>query len=48
MSCIAVCNGEGLKFSSAYGEALVDLAAAGKMKLSIGFMASDVLHEKFK
>ena len=48
VSCIAVCNGEGLKFSSAYGEALVDLVAAGKTKLSIGFMASGVLHEKFK
>ena len=30
VSCIAVCNGEGLKLSSAYGEALVDLVAAGK------------------
>ena len=36
---IAACNGGGFKFSSAYGEALADLATEGSTNLSIGFMA---------
>ncbi len=35
---IAACNGGGFKFSSAYGEALADLATTGKTDLPIGFM----------
>ncbi len=36
---IAACNGGGFKFSSAYGEALADLATEGKTDLPIQFMA---------
>ncbi len=36
---IAACNGGGFKFSSAYGEALADLATEGKTKLPIDFMS---------
>jgi len=35
---IAACNGGGFKFSSAYGEALADLATTGKTELPIEFM----------
>jgi sarcosine oxidase len=38
VSFIAACNGGGFKFSSAYGEALADLASHGKTELPIGFM----------
>jgi sarcosine oxidase len=36
---IAACNGGGFKFSSAYGEALADLATEGKTDLPVEFMA---------
>ena len=36
---IAACNGGGFKFSSAYGEALADLATEGRTELSVDFMA---------
>lgn len=36
---IAACNGGGFKFSSAYGEALADLATEGRTNLPIEFMA---------
>ena len=36
---IAACNGGGFKFSSAYGEALADLATKGQSDLPIKFMA---------
>ncbi len=39
VSAIAACNGGGFKFSSAYGEALADLATAGRTELPVGFMA---------
>ncbi len=35
---IAACNGGGFKFSSAYGEALADLATEGKTKLPVEVM----------
>ena len=35
---IAACNGGGFKFSSAYGEALADLATEGKTELPVQFM----------
>jgi len=35
---IAACNGGGFKFSSAYGEALADLATEGRTELPIKFM----------
>ena len=35
---IAACNGGGFKFSSAYGEALADLATTGNTELPIDFM----------
>jgi sarcosine oxidase len=35
---VAACNGGGFKFSSAYGEALADLAAEGKTDLPVQFM----------
>jgi sarcosine oxidase len=35
---IAACNGGGFKFSSAYGEALADLATGGKTDLPVEFM----------
>ena len=35
---ISACNGEGFKFSSAYGEALADLATRGETDLLIQFM----------
>jgi len=38
---ISACNGGGFKFSSAYGEALADLATKGKTDLPIQFMALD-------
>ena len=38
VSFIAACNGGGFKFSSAYGEALADLATEGKTELPIQFM----------
>lgn len=38
VSCIAACNGGGFKFSSAYGEALADLATEGKTDLPVHFM----------
>jgi len=38
VSFIAACNGGGFKFASAYGEALADLAIAGKTELPIRFM----------
>lgn len=38
VSFIAACNGGGFKFSSAYGEALADLATDGKSELPIEFM----------
>ncbi len=38
VTIIAACNGGGFKFSSAYGEALADLATDGKTELPIGFM----------
>ena len=37
---IAACNGGGFKFSSAYGEALADLATDGKTELPIQFMSA--------
>ena len=36
---IAACNGGGFKFSSAYGEALAELATEGKTELPVEFMA---------
>ena len=36
---IAACNGGGFKFSSAYGEALTDLATGGKTDLPVDFLA---------
>lgn len=39
VTIIAACNGGGFKFSSAYGEALADLATKGKTDLPISFMA---------
>ena len=38
VTSIAACNDGGFKFSSAYGEALADLATDGKTELPIGFM----------
>ena len=38
VSFIAACNGGGFKFSSAYGEALADLATEGKTDLPVQFM----------
>jgi len=35
---IAACNGGGFKFSSAYGEALADLATEGRTELPVQFM----------
>lgn len=39
VTAIAACNGGGFKFSSAYGEAVADLAVAGRTDLPVGFMA---------
>jgi len=39
VTIIAACNGGGFKFSSAYGEALADLATTGTTDLPIEFMA---------
>ncbi len=39
VSFIAACNGGGFKFSSAYGEALADLATQGRTAIPVGFMA---------
>ncbi|HIK93511.1 MAG TPA: N-methyl-L-tryptophan oxidase [Planctomycetes bacterium] len=39
VSFIAACNGGGFKFSSAYGEALADLATQGRTDIPVGFMA---------
>jgi sarcosine oxidase len=39
VSFIAACNGGGFKFSSAYGEALADLATEGKTDIPVGFMS---------
>ncbi len=39
VSFIAACNGGGFKFSSAYGEALADLATRGKTDIPVGFMS---------
>ena len=36
---IAACNGGGFKFSSAYGEALADLATEGETELPVRFMS---------
>ena len=36
---IAACNGGGFKFSSAYGEALADLATQGRTDVAVGFTA---------
>jgi len=41
VTIIAACNGGEFKFSSAYGEALADLATEGKTELPVGFMALD-------
>ncbi len=38
VSVVAACNGGGFKFSSAYGEALADLATEGKTELPVQFM----------
>tara|TARA_B100000029_G_scaffold210185_1_gene207998 strand:- start:1117 stop:1599 length:483 start_codon:yes stop_codon:yes gene_type:complete len=38
---ISACNGGGFKFSSAYGEALADLATKGETDLPIQFMTLD-------
>ena len=38
---IFACNGEGFKFSSAYGEALADLATKGETNLPMQFMTLD-------
>lgn len=39
VSFIAACNGGGFKFSSAYGEALAELATEGRTSLPIDFMS---------
>lgn len=39
VTAIAACNGGGFKFSSAYGEALADVATTGRTELPVGFMA---------
>ena len=38
VTIIAACDGGGFKFSSAYGEALADLATEGETSLPVGFM----------
>jgi sarcosine oxidase len=39
VTVVSACNGGGFKFSSAYGEALADLATQGKTDIPIEFMA---------